>query len=145
MARLPEPRPGLVIGYAFLWREEAERGIEEGRKDRPCVIVLAVREIGLQTHVTVAPITHAAPARPEFAIEIPLVTKQRLGLDTERAWIVAAELNRFVWPGVDLRPTARGSQTFAYGLLPGSLFRALRDRVLSLARAGRLATTRRSD
>ena len=75
MARLPEPRPGLVIGYAFLWREEAERGIEEGRKDRPCVIVLAVREIGLQTHVTVAPITHAAPADKFAGISKDLMHK----------------------------------------------------------------------
>ncbi len=36
---LPEPTPGLVIGYAYLWREQAQRGLEAGSKDRSCVIV----------------------------------------------------------------------------------------------------------
>lgn len=39
---LPAPQPGLVICYSFLWSHEHRRGQEEGRKDRPCVIVLAV-------------------------------------------------------------------------------------------------------
>lgn len=41
---LPEPKPGRVIGYAYLWRDQAAKGREEGIKDRPCVIVLAVQE-----------------------------------------------------------------------------------------------------
>ncbi len=39
----PEPRPGLVIRYADLWRSEAEAGREEGVKDRPGAIVVAVK------------------------------------------------------------------------------------------------------
>jgi hypothetical protein len=42
---LPEPVPGLVIGYAYLWRDEAPRGQDKGLKDRPCVIVLAVQAV----------------------------------------------------------------------------------------------------
>jgi hypothetical protein len=38
---LPTPEPGLVIPYAYLWRHEYNRGLEEGRKTRPSVIVLA--------------------------------------------------------------------------------------------------------
>ena len=38
---IPTPEPGLVISYAYLWDHEAQRGQEEGRKDRPCVIALA--------------------------------------------------------------------------------------------------------
>ena len=57
----PDPEPGLVIRYAFLWRREADAGLEEGLKDRPCAIVLAVKsEIG-ETTVYVLPITHSAP------------------------------------------------------------------------------------
>ena len=37
---LPEPVPGLVIRYSYLWADEHERGQEEGVKDRPCAIVL---------------------------------------------------------------------------------------------------------
>jgi hypothetical protein len=39
---LPQPEVGLVISYSYLWKEEEERGQIEGRKDRPCAIMLAV-------------------------------------------------------------------------------------------------------
>ncbi len=142
---LPEPVPGLVIGFSYLWRNEALRGMEEGRKDRPCVIILAVENESGRQIVTVAPISHTPPVHPESAVEMPPTTKRRLGLDGDRSWIVAAELNRFVWPGVDLRPVRRGAGTCAYGLLPDGLYRQVRDRVLSLARAGRTALTPRSE
>lgn len=38
----PAPLPGLVIGFSFLWSREAKIGATEGRKDRPCAIVVAV-------------------------------------------------------------------------------------------------------
>lgn len=31
----PEPTPGLVIGYAYLWEREARAGRDESVKDRP--------------------------------------------------------------------------------------------------------------
>ncbi len=141
---LPEPVPGLVISYAYLWHDEALRGQEEGRKDRPCVIILSVENADGRTVVTVAPITHSPPAYPESALEIPAATKQRLGLDGERSWVVAADLNRFVWPGVDLRPIRRDAKAYAYGQLPAVFYRQLRDRVVALARAGRASITPRS-
>ncbi len=39
---IPNPEPGLVISYAYLWHDEHRAGREEGQKDRPSVIVLAV-------------------------------------------------------------------------------------------------------
>lgn len=36
-----EPEPGLAISYSFLWSDEAAEGHAEGRKQRPCAIVLA--------------------------------------------------------------------------------------------------------
>jgi hypothetical protein len=39
----PEPRPGLVISYAYLWHHEHRAGREEGVKDRPWVIILAAK------------------------------------------------------------------------------------------------------
>lgn len=141
MAPLPEPVPGLVIGYAYLWRDEAARGQTEGRKDRPCVIVLSVRTVAGETVVTVAPITHTPPKRPELGIEIPAETKRRLRLDEQPSWVIATELNQFIWPGVDLRPNAQGE--FSYGLLPAGLYRIVRDRILDFARAGRARMTPR--
>ena len=142
---LPAPEPGLVIGYAYLWRHEALARRAEGGKDRPCVIILAVRTVEGRTVVTVAPITHAPPDRPDIAVEIPPATKARLGLDGERSWIVAADLNQFVWPGPDLRPISRDAATFAYGVLPAALYRQVRDRVLALARAGRAVLSARPE
>jgi hypothetical protein len=142
---LPDPAPGLVIGYAYLWRDEAARGLEEGRKDRPCVIVLSVQTVEGRTVVTVAPITHTPPDRADQAIEILAETKARLGLDGQRSWIIASDLNRFIWPGVDLRPIQRGAQRYDYGLLPANLYRELRDKVLAIARAGRAAITARTE
>jgi hypothetical protein len=60
---IPNPKPGLVISYAYLWHHEHEAGREEGQKDRPSVIVLAIeRDVDGATVVTVLPITHSAPA-----------------------------------------------------------------------------------
>ena len=100
---VPKPFPGLVISYAYLWHEEFKSGSDGSRKDRPCTIILAARSVAGQTHVVVAPITHSSPVNRDEAIEIPASIKRHLGLDSERSWIVATEVNAFVWPGPDLR------------------------------------------
>jgi hypothetical protein len=62
---IPTPEPGLVICYSYLWHHEHEAGREEGRKDRPGVIVLTVeRPANDATLVVVLPITHAPPSVP---------------------------------------------------------------------------------
>src|ERR1700722_14198362 len=101
---LPEPQPGLVFSYAYLWHHEHKAGQEEGLKDRPSVIVLAVRREGENAViVTALPITHSMPSDPELAVEIPLPVKRHLGLDDARSWIIGSEGNKFLWPGYDLR------------------------------------------
>lgn len=143
----PEPHPGLVIGYAYLWRRESLAGEVEGRKDRPCAIVAAVddREGGDKI-VTVLPITHTPPVFPEQAVEIPQATKQRLGLDSERSWIICAEANQFVWPGFDLRPVSRRDKNqFAYGVLPPKLFKQIRNKLLYLAQGRRFGVIGRNE
>lgn len=87
----PDPHPGLVIRYAYLWKREHDEGREEGSKDRPCAIVVSVLDDEGEQEVMVLPITHSAPQRVEDAIEIPGATKQRLGLDSERSWSVITE------------------------------------------------------
>ena len=71
---LPTPERGLVISYAYLWHFEHRQGREEGGKDRPCAIILAVENSDDGCLVTVAPITHTAPSTAEAAVEIPLAT-----------------------------------------------------------------------
>jgi len=122
----PQPVPGLVIRYSYLWKSEHLRGQEDGLKDRPCVVILVTTDNEGEKIVTVLPISHTPPANPAFAVEIPHETKRRLGLDDERSWIVLTEANRFVWPGPDLRLTTPGDlASVAYGLLPRSLFKTI--------------------
>jgi hypothetical protein len=143
---LPKPVAGLVIRYSYLWRHEYLEGRDEGRKDRPCAIVAALRtdENG-DIRVLALPITHASPRDPRLAIEIPIKVKQRLQLDDDRSWIVLSEWNDFVWPGPDLRrlPGA-SSASVAYGMLPPGLFATIRDRFLALANARATHPVRRS-
>ena len=136
---LPDPEPGLVISYAYLWYSEFEQGRVEGRKDRPCAIVLTGHEADEQTIVIVVPITHAPPQRADEAVEIPLATKRRLGLDAARSWAIVSEVNRFTWPGPDLRPISRDEAgRFDYGFVPPSLFRQIRDKLVACAATQRL-------
>jgi len=137
MAGIPTPEAGLVVAYAYLWRREQRAGQEEGRKDRPSVIVLAVeREADGATLVTVLPITHGAPIEPGGAIEIPAPVKRHLGLDEQRSWIVVAEGNEFIWPGYDLRKVPR-TDRYAYGFLPPHFFNQVLDAFLALHPTGR--------
>jgi len=124
---LPDPEPGLVIRYSYLWHDDARRGREEGIKDRPCAIVLATRRSSEERMmVIVAPITHTPPRDETAAIPLPLPVKRRLGLDEAPSWIVTDDVNVFAWPGPDLRPVDRSEDgRLAYGFLPRTLTEAL--------------------
>lgn len=140
---LPHPAPGLVISYAYLWRDQAAAGAVEGRKDRPCAIVLSVVDEDGETLVYVAPITHRPPV-DDTAVPLPMSMKRRLGLDASPSWIVTSELNRFVWPGYDLRPISRDEpEVFAWGFLPTELFEAVKRQIVLHHRSRRLGTVDR--
>jgi hypothetical protein len=120
---LPEPRPGLVIRYSFLWSHERDRGALEASKDRPCAIVLALRrEESGDIIAVVAPITHSQPDEDGASLEIPAAVCRSLGFDGGRHWLRYDELNRFIWPGYDLRPRPDRLGSYDYGMLPQSLF-----------------------
>lgn len=93
--------------------------------------------------VRVLPITHSPPAKSDDAIEIPPVTKRRLGLDDERSWIVLTESNRFAWPGPDIRSVE--NDTGFLGPLPPAFFNEVKRRFVELARAQRHRATPRSE
>jgi hypothetical protein len=136
----------LVIRYAYLWKREDNAGRQEGSKDRPCVIVLAVIDDEGEQEVLVLPVTHASPDSVVTAIEIPPQTRQRLGLDSDRSWIVISESNEFVWPGPDIRSVPGGDEsTIAYGSLPPRFFAYVRDQFLALDQRERAQRVRRTD
>ncbi len=143
---LPIPQPGLVIRYSYLWADEHDDGREEGAKDRPCAVLLATTTDEGDLRVIVLPITHAPPRSFQDAIEIPTLTKQRLGLDDDRSWIMLTEGNAFLWPGPDLRAAPRrGPESVALGFLPAKLFDTVRRRFLSLHRRSKARFVHRTE
>jgi hypothetical protein len=136
--KLPAPTPGLVVRYSFLWSHERDSGRDEGAKDRPCAIVVAVRTQAGATRVILAPITHRPPADPSDSIEIPTSVRRALGLDSTPQFLRLDELNRFIWPGYDLRPIPGHDGDVAYGMLPQALFERLRREILARQTAKRL-------
>lgn len=120
-----EPERGSVIRYAYLWADESARGHEEGRKDRPAlVLALSIKEADGTTKVLVLAVTHTPPADPADAVAFPQDIKRRLGLDDLPSWIVTTEANAFIWPGPDVRPVpGRTPGTVIYGRVPDSLLR----------------------
>lgn len=129
-----------------MWEREARQGREEGVKDRPCAIVLVLLREGEHPVVRVLPVTHAPPKEPDDALEIPQATKQRLGLDAERSWVMLTEANDFIWPGPDLRPAVNGDlSSVVYGMLPPGFMRVLRERLLQRWRDKRMSVTQRTE
>lgn len=138
---LPDPEPGLVISYSYLWRAERESGREEVHKNRPCVIVLSVEIQGSVKQVTVAPITHSTPSADTASVELPLRVKQHLGLDDARSWVDLEEVNQFIWPGHDLRRIAQRKNQFSYGFVPPRLFDQIKNGILKTILIQRGAVT----
>lgn len=143
---LPTPKSGLVISYSYLWRTEAGAGLLEGRKNRPCAIVLVIEKSrGTGQLVTVAPITHSQPKDPTVALEIPSAVKTHLRLDGERSWVILDEFNVFTWPGFDLASVAGARERYDFGFVPPSLFRKIIEKFTELRHQKRIVATLRDD
>jgi len=139
------PKVGSVIRYDFLWKDEADRGLDQG-KDRPCAIILATEKKadGRQT-VLVCPITHSPPSEGQSGVEIPAKVSRHLGLDDDRSWIKTDHLNSMTWendrPPFGVTPVAPGQ--WFYGELPQALGRQAFDQVRGNARSGALSKVQR--
>jgi hypothetical protein len=121
-------------------------GREEGTKDRPCAIILALRDNGDDSQVLVVPVTHSPPDDRSTALELPQAVKQHLGLDTERSWVVLSESNLFDWLGPDMRRVGdRDDSSVAYGFLPPKLFAELCRRFLALEATSRSRRVQRTE
>jgi mRNA-degrading endonuclease toxin of MazEF toxin-antitoxin module len=122
------PEPGDVIHYIYLWKDEAARGLEDGKKARPCLVLSAQAEPkGLV--VRVVPISTRNYSID--AIPIPERVRINLGL-SDTSVILPTEINRFVWVGPDIVPL-RSGKAF-YGKVPERLFDRVRDAVLKTPR-----------
>lgn len=134
----------MVISYSYLWKHEHKQGRDEGVKDRPCVIILATKTLADgSTIVTVVPITHAMPQNSNAAIELTVGVKSALGLDLQRSWIIADQVNSFDWPGFDLRPIRSNKPGFVYGFIPPNLLIKVGSEVKRLVQLRKLSLIRR--
>jgi hypothetical protein len=106
-------------------------------------VVVARIEEAAGPLILVAPVTHKAPDKSMDAIEIPTNVKKQLGLDKDRSWIVVTELNRFIWPGPDIRPVPETGAPL-YDAVPDWLFERVRSGVLQHSGDGRLKVTKRT-
>ena len=140
----PAPLPGLVVRYAFLWRREAKAGAQEARKERPAAIVIVSRKVpDGPARVVVVPVTHSPPRDPALAVELPDAVARSLGLDDGPHWVVCDEVNRFAWPGFDLRPIPGRSGAWEYGMLPEAIYDEVLRRIIALNEARRVSVTDR--
>jgi hypothetical protein len=133
---LPEPKPGLVIRYDYLWSREAAAGADQG-KDRPACLVAASDPAAKPRFVVILPITHSAPSGDTVGIEIPPRVRQSLGLDDELCWVIVSEHNIDEWPNGGLQPLPGRPGVFDYGFVPPELFARIKTKFLELARRRR--------
>lgn len=138
---LPEPKPGLVFRYDYLWLREAQTGLDQG-KERPACLVAAIDSPGRPRFVVILPITHSRPTGDTVGIEIPPSVRRHLGLDDADSWIIVSEHNVDEWPNGGIAPLPGRQNVFSYGFLPPRLFEKVRERFLELAEAGRAGTSR---
>lgn len=141
-----EPRPGLVVRYDFLWKEEELPGREHGIKDRPCAIILASKPRADGTRVVVlCAITHSPPRADESAVEIPHKVCRHLGLDDARCWIKTHQVNTVDWESNRLPygVTPAHDGQWIFGQLPYAIGAQAFEQVREQSRRGRLSTVRR--
>lgn len=130
---LPEPKPGLVIRYDYLWTREAAAGRDQG-KERPACLVAAMDRVVSPRFVVILPITHTAPGKDSVGIEIPAKVRQAIGLDDAPSWIITSEHNVDEWPNGGLAPVPGRPGAFSYGFIPPRLFAQVKDKFLELYR-----------
>lgn len=139
---LPEPRPGLVIRYDYLWSREAAAGRDQG-KERPACLVAATDPTASPRFVVILPITHARPDKDTVGVEIPAKVREALGLDDAPSWVIVSEHNVDEWPNGGLAPLPGRPSVFSYGFIPPGLFARVKARFLDLYEKGRMGGVRR--
>ena len=139
---LPDPKPGLVVRYDYLWTHEAAAGLDHG-KTRPTCLIAATDQAVRPRYVVLLPITHTPPAGDTVGIEVPVRVRQALGLDDTPSWVIVSEHNIDEWPNAGLSPLPGLPDVFSYGFIPPGLFAQIRIRFLEPARSKKSHTLRR--
>ncbi len=139
---LPEPKPGLVARYDYLWTHQAAAGHDQG-KDRPACLVAASDFVAKPRFVVLLPITHMAPTGDTVGIEIPPKVWQALSFDEAPSWVIVSEHNVDAWPNAGLTPIPGRPGVFRFGFVPPRLFARITAKFLELSGRSRGAGVRR--
>ena len=137
----PDPKPGLIVRYDYLWSHEAAARRDQG-KDRPACLVAASDSLSKPRFVVLLPITHSPPGSDAVGIEIPAKVKRALGLDAP-SWVIVSEYNVDEWPNAGLSPLPGRPEAFSYGFIPPGLFAQIKAKFLELARQNKGRAVRR--
>ena len=137
MARIPDPAPGLIFRYGYLWLEEFRKGQVDPSKDRPACIVMRVTQRGASSleamgeaaiapgDVIIFPVTTRPPRAGAVGVELTADEKRLCRLDPgTRSWLIVSEFNADVWPNADLS-LIPGTHRFDYGIAPPGLMRRI--------------------
>ena len=93
---------GSLIEYQFLWNRESLNGETEGRKSRPCAVVLRLRNSFL-----IMPVTTKQPLTNTLAIPFPEIEALRLKLERGiKRWVIIDEINIDQIPSYVMEPDA---------------------------------------
>lgn len=133
---LPEPRPGLVVRYDYLWTREAAAGRDQG-KERPACLVAVTDSAVSPRFVVILPITHTPPRKDTVGVELPQKVRKSLGLDDAPSWVIVSEHNVDEWPNAGLAPLPGRPGIFSYGFIPPGLFARVKAKFLELYETGR--------
>lgn len=88
------PKAGDVLRYPYLWARQAGHGEIEGRKTRPCAVVLSLKAGSGQTELRLCAVTTQPPQTGTHAVEVPEIEKRRAGLDGDlQLWVIVDEHN----------------------------------------------------
>lgn len=88
------PKAGNVLRYPYLWARQAEHGETEGRKTRPCAVILSLKAGSGQTELRLCAVTTQPPHSGTHAVEVPEIEKRRAGLDSDvPLWVIVDEHN----------------------------------------------------
>ena len=138
----PEPVPGLVIRFEYLWHEDSQKGLASSDKERPCAIVLYAKK---SNRTLVVPISHSYPeeGEEEYSLEIPAAICASIGLDNQRNWVRISEVNEFEWPSSGIRPRPDNPSRVDYGMISEAFFLEIRKRLADAVTKNRLVLAKR--
>jgi hypothetical protein len=135
MAKIPEPRAGLVFRYRYLRIWQYERGDQVG-KDRPCCVLLplkagqAITGNPIHHEVSTAPVERYIaedgdvlilliqsdePGVDQIGLELTVDDKRYVGLPSDApSYIIVSEVNVDKWPNGDMSLVPGRQNSFVY-------------------------------